>query len=281
MGCVVTSVLSFAYLLYRELTTPAPLLDLRVFRYPIYNLATLVSMIVGLGLFGATFLVPIYLGGMLGYSALQIGLLLLPGSLAMGVMMLLAGRLSDLIDSRLLLLVGLAFFGLGIFMQAQADMSSPDSLHVWAQVWRGVGIGLCFSPLSAICMRGMPPSMIAQATGLFNLTRQLAGSIGIAALNTVLTSRSVLHATMLGQGMSAQAESTQAFLQGTRAMLIARGMAPSQADLGAFSMLGSALKQQVAVLAYADLFYILLAIALIGFLPLPFLGGGRGKARAR
>lgn len=274
IACFVVSAVSFCYMLYRELTTPAPLLDLRVFTYPIYNFATVVSMIVGLGLYGATFLVPIFLGSLLNYSALQIGLLLLPGSLAMGVMMLLAGRLSDLMDTRLLLFIGLAIFGVGIYMQAQADVTSPDSLHVWAQVWRGVGIGLCFSPLSSVCMRGMPPSMISQATGIFNLTRQLAGSVGIATLNTLLIDRTVFHTAVLGQQMSLHAGNASGFMQAERGMMVMHGMTSQQASQAASSVFGLLVRQQITVLSYADLFYICLAVVLAGFLPIPFLGGG-------
>lgn len=279
--CMATAAVSFGYLLIRELTAPAPLLDLRVFTYPIYTFSTVISMIVGLGLYGATFLVPIFLGNLLNYSALQIGLLLLPGSLCMGVMMLLAGRLSDLLDSRILLLVGLTFFAVGVYMQAQADVTSPDSLHVWANVWRGVGIGLCFSPLSSICMRGMPASMVPQATGIFNLTRQLAGSIGIAALNTLLISRTVFHGAVLGQSMSLRSPDTQHFLQAARLGLVTHGMAPRLADQAAFSYLAALMRQQVTVLSYADLFYICLVIVMLGFLPIPFLGGGRPTAPRR
>lgn len=278
LACVTASLVSFVYLIHRELTTPEPLLDLRVFRSALYNLSTLVSVILGLGLFGSTFLVPLYLGNLLGYSALHIGLILLPGSLAMGFMMLLAGRLSDLIDSRLLLVVGLSLFGYGLHLQTLADLGSPDSLHVWAQLWRGTGIGLCFSPLTALSLRGLPPGMLAQATGLFNLTRQLAGSIGIAAINTVLTARTAHHASLLGQGRAATSEPVRQFLQGARSMLAGRGMAPGQAELGAFALLGSRVKQQVAVLAYADLFFLCMVIALAGLAPVLFL---RSKAPAR
>jgi DHA2 family multidrug resistance protein len=160
-------------------------------------------------------------------------------------------------------------------MQAQADLNSPDSLHMWAQVWRGIGIGLSFSPLSSVCMRGMPPSMISQATGIFNLTRQLAGSIGIAALNTVLISRTVFHSAIMGQQMAMVGGNTQHFLAGARGMLVAHGLAPRVADQTAMAMLAQAVRQQVQVISYADLFYLLLAIVVLGFLPIPFMGTRR------
>ena len=281
VGCFVASAAGLAFLIHRELTTPAPLLDLRVFRNGTYNAATIVSLVVGLGLFGSTFLVPIYLGSMLGYGALQIGLVMLPGSLAMGVMMLVAGRLSDLVDSRFLLGAGLVIFGYGLFLQAQATADSPESLYVWAHLWRGLGMGLTFSPLSAVAIGGLPPTQIAQGTGLFNLTRQLAGSIGIAALNTMLTTRSVYHSTMIGQQMAPGSPAVQDFLSSAKASLIARGLAPDLAGQGAFSLLGNLVKQRVMALAFADLFYVCLAIVLIGLVPVAFLKrGGRVPGRA-
>lgn len=280
MGCMLAAVASLGYMFVRELTTPKPLLDLRVFKYPLYNGASIVSAILGLGLFGSTFLVPIYMGTVLGYTALQIGLVLLPGSLVMGVAMLVAGRLSDLIDGRILLAIGLSIFAYGLWIEALADASSPTSLYVWAQVWRGLGMALCFSPLTAISLRGMPPELIAQATGIFNLTRQLAGSIGIALINTLLTARTSHHAAVIGQAMGAHEPQTRAFLAAAEATLRARGMAPGQATQGAFAMLGGQVRQQVAVLAYADLFLLCMAIVIAGLLPVLFLRAGSPRAAA-
>lgn len=279
VACLVTSAVSFAYMLFRELTTAAPLLNLRVFTYPLYNGASVVSAILGLGLFGSTFLVPIYLGTVLGFSALQIGLILLPGSLVMGIAMLISGRLSDLMDGRLLVFAGLSIFAYGLHLEALADAASPTSLYVWAQVWRGLGMAMCFTPLTTLSLRGMPPELIAQATGIFNLTRQLAGSIGIAALNTLLVMRTVHHGSVIGQAMSAQDEATRAFLRAAEASLIARGLSPSQAALGAFTMLGSAVRQQVTVLAYADMFTLCTGLVLLGLVPVLFLRGGEPRAK--
>ncbi|MNS62562.1 Multidrug export protein EmrB [compost metagenome] len=279
MGCFAASALAFAFLIYHELTTDKPLLDLRVFKNGAYNAATLVSMVVGLGLFGSTFLVPVFLGNMLGYSALQIGLVLLPGSLLMGVMMLVSGKLSDLIDGRILVAVGLMIYVVGIYTQSLADIGSPEQFYMWAQVWRGLGMGLVFSPLTAIALAKVPPAQIAQASGLFNLTRQLSGSIGIAALNTVLISRTAHHASTLGEGMSAQSSATQAFLSQAQQSLVARGMAPDQASLGAFTLLGGAVRQQVTVMAFADLFLILTAATLLGLVSLSMVPKPNRKIR--
>jgi DHA2 family multidrug resistance protein len=145
---------------------------------------------------------------------------------------------------------------------------------MWAQIWRGVGTGLVFSPLTAVALAKIPPAQIPQASGLFNLTRQLAGTIGIAALNTILTTRMAIHGSAIGQDMSADAPATRAFLAQAQQTLIARGMAPDQAPLAAFSMLGSMVRQQVTVVAYADMFLLLAVMTLGGigvllFVPKP------------
>lgn len=269
--CFVASALSFLYLMYREMTTEAPLLDLHVFRHTTYNVATLISLVVGLGLFGSTFLVPVYMGSLLGYSAFQIGLIMLPGSLVMGVTMLFAGRLSDLIDNRILIAVGMALFCYYLYLQSLADVTSSESFYSWALVWRGLGMGLVFSPLSAVALNGLPAAQIAQGSGLFNLTRQLAGSVGIAALNTLLTTRSAFHFATLDQAMTMQSEATQRFVGAARQMLVTRGYAPDQAQMGALTMLGNAMKQRVMVEAFSDLFLICLAVSLLGLLPIAFM----------
>jgi DHA2 family multidrug resistance protein len=263
---------------HRQLTIDKPLLDLRVFKNHAYNAATVASMIVGIGLFGGTFLVPVFLGNLLGYSALQIGLLMLPGALLMGLMTLVSGRLSDLVDGRLLVALGFSIFAYGLYVQMHADITSPESLHMWAQIWRGVGMGLVFSPLTAVALAKVPPAQIAQASGLFNLTRQLAGTIGIAALNTVLTMRMAMHSSAIGQDMSPDSSATRAFLGQAQQSLIARGMAPDQAPLAAFTMLGSMVRQRVAVLSYSDMFLILMVLTLSGLAALLFLPAPRKKA---
>jgi DHA2 family multidrug resistance protein len=271
LGCLIASVLSFVYLVHRQLTIDKPLLDLRVFKNHAYNASTVASMIVGLGLFGGTFLVPVFMGNLLGYSALQIGLVMLPGALLMGLMTLVSGRLSDMLDGRLLIALGLAVFAYGLYLQGTADVTSPESLHMWAQIWRGVGTGLVFSPLTAVALAKIPPAQIPQASGLFNLTRQLAGSIGIAALNTILTTRMAIHGSAIGQDMSADSPATRAFLAQAQQTLVARGMAPDQAPLAAFSMLSSMVRQQVTVVAYADMFLLLTVMTLGGIVVLLFV----------
>lgn len=278
LGCFIASAFSLVYLVNRQLTIDKPLLDLRVFKNHAYNAATVASMIVGIGLFGGTFLVPVFLGNLLGYSALQIGLLMLPGALLMGLMTLVSGRLSDLVDGRLLIALGLSIFAYGLYVQMHADITSPESLHMWAQIWRGVGTGLVFSPLTAVALAKVPPAQIPQASGLFNLTRQLAGTIGIAALNTVLTMRMAMHSSAIGQDMSPDSSATRAFLGQAQQTLIARGMAPDQAPLAAFTMLGSMVRQRVAVLSYSDMFLILMVLTLSGLAALLFLPAPRKKA---
>ena len=149
VACLGLSLVSGSFLLVHELVIEHPMLDFGVFRHATYNGATIVSIVVGLGLYGSTFIVPLYLGNLLGYSALDIGLIMLPGSLVMGVMMLVAGRISDFVDARILLVVGLSLFAYFLYLASQATADSTTSYFVWALVWRGLGMGMVFSPLSA------------------------------------------------------------------------------------------------------------------------------------
>lgn len=265
--CFGVAAVSLVTLIARELTTPHPLLDLGVFRFWNYNAATIVSLILGLGLYGSTFLIPIYMGEVLNFDALQIGLIMLPGSLVMGVMMLLAGRWSDKVDSRVLIFVGLSIFGYFLYLESLANVNSAMSFYAWALVWRGVGMGLVFSPLAAMALAGVSSDKLSQASGLFNLTRQLAGTVGIAVLDTLLTSRLVFHAARLGENVSLRSGTTQRFVTEAARRFVAQGYTPTNAHLAAMALLAGALRQRATVLAFSDLFLICLAISLTGLAP--------------
>ncbi|MNX93888.1 Multidrug export protein EmrB [compost metagenome] len=271
IACFATCAVSGALLVLRELSTESPLLDLDVFRHGTYNVATIVSLVVGLGLYGTTFMLPLYLGNVLGYTALEIGLIMLPGSLVMGLMMLFSGRLSDLIDNRLLLLAGLGIFAYSLFDLSLATVESSRAFYLWTLVWRGLGLGLVFSPLSAIALAGVPPHLRSQATGIFNLTRQLAGTVGIAVMSTLLTTRTTFHMQALGQTMSGQNPATRATLAGLRESLLAHGFAPDRAAQAAFALVAKAAGQQVTVQSFSDLYLICLVVTLAGLVPTVFL----------
>lgn len=260
------------------LSSERPLVDLHVFAHARYNAATLVSMAVGLGLFGTTFLVPLFLGNLIGHSALEVGLLLLPGSLAMGVAMIVAGRLSDLMDGRIPVALGLLLTAWGLHLQAQAGLNTSDAVHAWAHVVRGVGIGLVFSPLSALSLQAVLPSQVAQATGLFNLTRQLAGSVGIAALNGMLSSGTAGHLQAFGEAMTSQGQATRAHLAQAQAAWLLGGHPAADAAGGSATLLARQVAREATALAYGDAYAFAMAAVLLALLVVPFVGAPRRAA---
>lgn len=184
-GSLITGLL----LLRRERRTPLPLIDFSVFRHSTYNRGVVVSTALGLGLYGGSFLIPLFLGAVTHRSALEIGLLMLPGSLVMGLCMMLSGRLSRRLDARVFICGGLLIFAGSVLALVNTSPSTPGANFVWSLVGRGVGVGLLYAPLSVVTLSPLSSSELGAGSGLFNLTRQLGGTLGIALLKAVLNQR--------------------------------------------------------------------------------------------
>lgn len=184
-----TALVMSGLLWWRETHTEHPIIHVKVFRHGLYNRGTVVSTALGAGLYGGTFLLPLFLGSVHHRSAMEIGLIMLPGSLVMGVAMLMSGRLSGKLDTRLLVVSGLIVFAGSLLMLARVDASTTDQTYVTSLILRGVGVGMLYAPLSVATLSPLDASELGGGSGLFNLTRQLGGTVGIALLKTVLSTR--------------------------------------------------------------------------------------------
>lgn len=266
IGLFALAAVSGALLLVREFSVEDPLIDFSVFANRGYLMGSIVSTALGLGLYGSTFLLPLFLGSVLGYSALQIGVLMVAGSLTMGVMMLVGGRLSDRIDARWLIGGGLLVFAYSLHMQAGISLDTPDATYVWALVWRGVGMGLVFSPLSAVTLAALHPRQLGSGAGLFNLTRQLGGTVGIALLKTFLQNRTVVHVQQLSEtaGLSGMGRRTVA---GWAQFLVQHGASAATAPGQAGAMLAGLIRRQGSVLAFDDAFWVSMVLIAACVLP--------------
>ena len=191
-----TSLISLASLIFfvrQEFSTPHPAVDLRVLRHKALMAGSLYSIVLGFGLYGAIFVIPIFAQSQLHFTATKTGLMLLPGSLASAVVMVLFGKFLKDYDQRALIAMGALI--LCISMWALGDLSpqtGEDDLF-WPLIGRGVGTALIFLPLSIAALGGIPRTEIPAAAGLFSLTRQMGGSIGIAVLTTMLERCELMH----------------------------------------------------------------------------------------
>ncbi|MDU7923594.1 MAG: DHA2 family efflux MFS transporter permease subunit [Staphylococcus epidermidis] len=181
------------FFILRELRMKAPMLSLEVLKYPTYTLTTIINMIVMMSLYGGMILLPLYLQNLRGFSALDSGLLLLPGALVMGALGPVAGKLLDTIGIK-----PLAIFGIGIMTYATWELSKLNMdttyLHImWIYIVRSFGMAFVMMPIITAGMNALPPRLISHGNAFVNTMRQLAGSIGTAILVTVMTTQQTNH----------------------------------------------------------------------------------------
>ncbi|MCG1814612.1 DHA2 family efflux MFS transporter permease subunit [Staphylococcus epidermidis] len=181
------------FFILRELRMKAPMLSLEVLKYPTYTLTTVINMIVMMSLYGGMILLPLYLQNLRGFSALDSGLLLLPGALVMGALGPVAGKLLDTIGIK-----PLAIFGIGIMTYATWELSKLNMdttyLHImWIYIVRSFGMAFVMMPIMTAGMNALPPRLISHSNAFVNTMRQLAGSIGTAILVTVMTTQQTNH----------------------------------------------------------------------------------------
>lgn len=181
------------FFILRELRMKTPMLSLEVLKYPTYTLTTVINMIVMMSLYGGMILLPLYLQNLRGFSALDSGLLLLPGALVMGALGPVAGKLLDTIGIK-----PLAIFGIGIMTYATWELSKLNMdttyLHImWIYIVRSFGMAFVMMPIMTAGMNALPPRLISHGNAFVNTMRQLAGSIGTAILVTVMTTQQTNH----------------------------------------------------------------------------------------
>ncbi|EIT83649.1 EmrB/QacA subfamily drug resistance transporter [Fictibacillus macauensis ZFHKF-1] len=193
MSSIIIGLVSLALFTWRELTTDKPMLDLRVFKYDIFTLTTIISMVINMAMFAAMILLPIYLQNIRGFTPLESGLLLLPGAIIMGIMSPISGALFDRIGAR-----PLAVFGLIItvittwqFSNLSADTSYGHILFLY--VSRMFGMSFLMMTVMTAGMNQLPRHMNSHGTATSNTMRQVAGSLGTAFLVTVFSTRQDYH----------------------------------------------------------------------------------------
>jgi DHA2 family multidrug resistance protein len=256
-----------------ELRQREPLVELSLFRSAGFSIINLIAFILGVGMFGSMFLLPIFLQNILGYPALPAGLTLLPAGLVMGVVAPLAGRLSDRIGAKPLVILGLALMALSMYLNSHINLdTSRETLYGWLVV-RGMGMGLMFSPMTSLALGLVPRLKVGQASGLLNVIRQVGGSFGIAIFGTLLTRRQLFHTVRCAEAMTAQNLSALDPLHGAQGHFVSLGDAAPLASKKALAALGMVVNGQAAAAGFADCFLIAAWICALGVIPTLLLPG--------
>ena len=200
--CVAVSIVGLVGFLLVESLVDHKIMDLPLLANPVFAACFLMTAVRSIALYGGTFLLPVFLQNFKGFDEVQSGLILLPGSLLMGVLMPFAGRLGDVLSPRLMAAVGFALLGVFFFEYRNLDMDTSTWGIIMPTMIRGVGVAMLIAPLTATAMNSVPKSKAGMASSMLNIIQQVGGSIGIAVLSLVLHRRSVYHLSVLGAGVS-------------------------------------------------------------------------------
>jgi MFS transporter, DHA2 family, multidrug resistance protein len=268
---------------WRGLTRKNTFIDLHILGRPSFLIAGVIAFTTGMGLYGSAFILPLYLGQIASYTPMQIGLVIMWMGLPQLFIMPFAAKLSTKLDNRVMMSLGLALFAVSCFMNTHmsADTAGPELLA--AQIVRALGQPLIMITLTNFAVNGIPPNLLPSASGMFNMMRNLGGSVGIATLATLLTNREHLHSARVGEAVSLYDPATQARLDTLTQNFAAKGFDAATAQDMALKALDNVVRRDSFVMAYNDAFLIL-GIALISCVFIVWMSkkvlGGAGAAEA-
>ena len=265
------SALAFAGFIVRELRSREPLVQLRVFLNRNFSAGTLISALYGFTFNGMIVLLPLYLQTVMAYSALDSGLAVSPRGLGSLLAMILVGALVNYVDSRVLLAFGFALFSYSTWMLSHINLGISIGSVALPNFINGFAGGFVFVPLTTMAMGRLRKQEIGNAAGIYNLLRNIGGSIVIATVTALLVRGGQAHQNYLAAHATAGNPATQALLQGLEARLYTAGASAASAHQLALGALYRSLQQQASLLAYADNFQLLGFLALICIPPVLFL----------
>jgi DHA2 family multidrug resistance protein len=247
MGLAALAVVSLVTFVVHELETPNPVVDFRVFKNRSYSAATGINFLVGTALFSGGFMLSLYLGAIMHYQALDIGVLFLKGSCIQVLLMPMIGKLGGKFDGRKLVAYGVAMQVLSLWLNGHFS-TSADSTTLMSPIFvRALGLGFIFVPLSVIALSDLPFELRGGATGLFNLTRELGGSIGTAYMSTMISHRSAEAYAHLTENVTRLSPLAQSQLSGTAQGL---GWRFTDPQAGALTLMQYRISQQALVRAF-------------------------------
>jgi len=265
----VLCVVGLVALIIRELTTDHPVVDLRVLKNRSFGAGVFLISMLGFILYSSLVLLPLYLQTLMGYPAYNSGLALSPRGIGALLFTPLAGHLTTKTDPRRLLVVGLVLGSITMFDLSGLNLYAGFWDIFWAQVIQGVALSFLFIPLMALAMARIPPQKMGNATSIFNLMRNIGGSIGIAIMTTFLARRTQLHQDHLVANVRAGDVQTLRYLQGLRAHFVAMGADGVTASRKALGAIYGLVQQHAAMLAFVEAFWVM---GVVFLLMLPLVG---------
>ena len=268
--CAWLSVVAFALFLERSFFSASPIVSLTSFRRPSFVFACVFNLVIGFGLFASTYLIPVYLARIRGFNSLQIGMTVFIVGLAQFFSTIIAARLSEKVDARLVIAVGMPLFAFSLWLTSQANAQWGFAEFLVPQLVRGLAIMLCIVPSVGIALSGFDGIELRYASGLFNLMRNLGGAIGIAVVNTWLLDNARIAMARFGEALGQNPQAFNEAVAGLSQRLAAVTPDPAQALLQAQGMIGRAVSQQALSIAFDDVFRLMSWMFVAALVMVPF-----------
>lgn len=267
---IITAVLGFYFFIWRELTYKNPIVELRVLKNGNLRIGTILSFIMGFGLYGSTFVVPLYLQNSLGWNAQQAGTIMIPAALMTAFMMPIVGMLIQK-GVKPQYLAAMGMFGFFVYSFWGHQILTPDTsgnAFFWMLMMRGLAMSLLFIPVSTMSLSTLKGQQIGQGAAFTGMMRQLGGSFGIALITTFMSIGNATHRNDFLKNMSMDNPVFVQKYSGMVAMNMKAGMPPNIASAAAYKMIDGSIMRQSAVLTYMDVF---LYIGIMFLICVPFV----------
>ncbi len=280
VGCLIVAIFALAAFAIREMTAPVPAVNLRLFKDPVFLSGTLVAMIMFAMLFSSMFLLPVFMEEMLGFSAFEAGVTVIPRVLVMMVATPFVGRMYNSVSPRLIIGFGVIMIAIGAYLMSFFTLQTGYAQIITAIMVQGVGFSCLFVPLSTVAFMKVPRTKLTEATGLFGLVRQIGGSVGLAVFATLLTRYADVAQSSLASHVTETRPAVLGYMHNVQRVMRMRGMDPDSAAVAARGALGFTISRQAMVLAFEKVF-LLAGIMFLLVLPiLLFLKEARSKTPA-
>jgi len=239
---------------WRAFTAPEPIVRLEAFSDRNFTMGSMFSFGLGIGLYGLIYIFPVYLAGVRGYNSLQTGEAMMVTGISMFLTAPVAGRLSRSVDPRLMMGAGFVLFSFSCWMMTGLTQDWDYWEIFLPQILRGVSLMICMVPVSNIALGMLPPEKVKNASGLFNLTRNLGGAVGLALINTILSNREDFHYARIAESVTAANRTA-----GSAMELLEQGYSGlgEAASTAALSTLTGMARLQAVVMSLADIFLLL------------------------
>ena len=277
-GLLLLSLASMSGFVRRTLRASHPVVDLGAVADRNFTIGCLLSFVLGIGLFGSVYLMPVFLAFVRDHNALEIGMIMLVTGVAQLSIAPVAVALEQRVDARLLSAAGFALFALGLGLSAFQTPETDYHAMFWPQVIRGIAIMFCLLPPTRLALGGLDLSRVPDASGMFNLMRNLGGAIGLALIDTVVYSRTSLHANEITSQLTAGDASTARFVGIPLDMLAMQSAQPL--DATSLSMLKPLVEKAALTLAINDAWLMIAVLTAVVLVCVPFAKRG-GSAHSK